>query len=61
MSLSDAMKNLKFDSRMAEFNLKNGQLTEKEYQDHINKLEDVASNAEKLDLSNEDTQLENQH
>ena len=50
MSLSDAMKKLKYDKRLTENLLKYGELTEKDLQKHLETLEDVASNSETLNL-----------
>jgi len=62
MSLDKAMKNLKFDARMIEFNLRTGTLTKEELQKHLSQLPDSANNSAKLDLDDEsngeDTSLE---
>ncbi len=50
MSLDKAMKNLKFDSRMLEFNLRTGIVTKEEVKKHLEQLPDCGSNCEKLDL-----------
>lgn len=50
MSLSDAMKKLKYDKRLTENLLKYGELSEKDLQKHLESLEDVSSNSETLNL-----------
>lgn len=50
MSLDKAMKNLKFDARMLEFNLANGLLTKEEYERYMSQLPDSTAQAEKIDL-----------
>lgn len=50
MSLSDAMKKLKFDSRLNDFMVKAGEITQKDIDNHLNNLEDVAHNSEKLKI-----------
>jgi hypothetical protein len=50
MSLDKALKNLKFDVRMTEFNLKNGVISKEELNTHLGQLNDSAANSEKLDL-----------
>ncbi len=50
MSLDKALKNLKFDVRMTEFNVNQGQITKEELKAHLNTLPDLANNAEKIDL-----------
>ncbi len=61
MSLDKALKNLKFDVRMTEFNLKNGVITKEELNAHLGQLNDSGNNSEKLSLeegrsSSDDTQ-----
>jgi hypothetical protein len=50
MSLDKALKNLKFDVRMTEFNVDNGVVTKEELTSHLNKLPDSSANSEALDL-----------
>lgn len=50
MSLSDAMKKLKYDKRLTENQMKYGELTQKELDKHLESLEDVESNSETLNL-----------
>ena len=48
--LQQQMGFLKFDKRLLEINLKNGTITEAEYQQHIQALTDDEANATKVDL-----------
>jgi len=57
MSLDKAMKNMKFDSRMLEINLRTGTLTKEEIKKYLEQLPDSGSNCEKLDLE-EDHQVQ---
>lgn len=50
MSLDKALKNLKFDVRMTEFNLNNGVISKEELQAQLSQLPDSGANAEKLDI-----------
>ena len=56
MSLAKAMKNLKFDKRLTEWYINNGQLTKEELEAYLKTLLDMAHN---IDLS-EDTDSESQ-
>jgi hypothetical protein len=62
MSLDKALKNLKFDVRMTEFNVNNGVITKDELKAHLSQLPDSGGNSEKLSIeegrgsSSEDTQ-----
>lgn len=49
MSLDKAMKSLKFDKRLTEWNLSNGQLTKEELKKHLDSLPDLK---DKVDLVN---------
>ena len=53
MSLYKAMKDLKFDKRLTEWNLSNGQLTKEELKKHLDALPDMKDKTEAIDL--EDT------
>jgi len=48
MALDKALKNLKFDARMTEFNIDNGVISKAELKAHLEQLPDSASNSEKL-------------
>lgn len=50
MTLDKAMKNMKFDIRLMERNLKNGLITEKEYQDYLKTLPDCSQNIDLVNL-----------
>ena len=56
MSLAKAMKNLKFDKRLTEWYINNGQLTKEELEAYLKTLPDMDHN---IDLS-EDTESESQ-
>jgi hypothetical protein len=59
MSLDKALKNLKYDVRMIELNLKQGVITEAEYKQFMAQLNDSQQNSQALDIENqkaEDTQ-----
>jgi len=51
MSLDKAMKNLKFDKRLIEWYVNNGQLSKEELKAHLDSLPDMGHN---IDLSNKD-------
>ena len=51
--LQNQMNVLKFDKRLLEMNLKNGTISESEYNQHLSALADVEKNATKLDLAAE--------
>ncbi|MCK6598774.1 MAG: hypothetical protein L6Q37_10455 [Bdellovibrionaceae bacterium] len=51
MALNEALKKLKFDSRLTEWYLKNNLLTQEELQKHLSELPDVANN---VDISSDD-------
>ena len=50
VSLDKALKNLKYDVRMIEFNINQGQVSKDELKAHLNSLPDLASNAQQIDL-----------
>jgi hypothetical protein len=50
MSLDKALKNLKFDVRMTEFNLNNGVISKEELKNHLTQLPDSGANSEKLSI-----------
>lgn len=53
MSLDKAIKNLKFDKRMVEWNLNNGLLTKEEYEKYVQQLPDLKEQVNLLDLEAE--------
>ncbi|MEZ0391839.1 MAG: hypothetical protein ACAH59_06470 [Pseudobdellovibrionaceae bacterium] len=50
MALDKALKNLKFDARMTEFNLDNGVISKEELKAHLDSLQDSGANSEKLNI-----------
>jgi len=60
MSLDKALKNLKFDVRMTEFNVNQGSVSKEELKAHLNSLPDLASQAEQIDLE-ENSKSSQQH
>jgi hypothetical protein len=48
MIFDQSMKKLKFDQRLLEFQLANGMITKKEYDEYLKSLEDVSHNAQPL-------------
>ena len=61
MSLDKAMKNLKFDTRMQEYNLNNGLLTQEELKKHLESLQDASNNVELIDIDDADDDLDESH
>ena len=53
MSLDQAMKKLKFDSRLIEHNLATGQITKEEYEAYLKSLPDSATQASAINLEEE--------
>jgi hypothetical protein len=54
MSLDKAMKNLKFDKRLTEWYINNGQLTRDELEAHLKTLPDMGHNVSMGDASSDD-------
>lgn len=52
-SLGNATKNLKFDKRLQEWHLTNGQMTKEELKKHIESLPDLASKVDMLNWGEE--------
>lgn len=52
-SLDKANQNLKFDKRLIEWNLNNGQLTQEEYKKYLESLPDLGNNVELLNWGEE--------
>ena len=50
MSLDKALKNLKFDVRMTEYNVNNAVITKEELKTHLGNLPDLAANSEQINL-----------
>ena len=55
MSLDKAMKNLKFDKRLTERYINNGQLTREELEAHLKTLPDMGHN---VDMSNSEDEAD---
>lgn len=60
MSLANAMKNLKFDKRLTEWYINNGQLSKEELEAYLKTLPDMAHNIELSD-SDSDSDSQEQH
>lgn len=58
MSLDKAVKKLKFDSRLTEIALANGQLTKEEHEAYLKSLPDSAPQSVAVDLENEEDNSE---
>lgn len=56
MSLAQANKNLKYDSRMVERNVTTGEISKEELQKHLETLPDLAHNVEKFTIDGKNTQ-----
>ena len=63
MSLDKAMKNLKFDKRLTEWYINNGQLTREELEAHLKTLPDMGHNVEMSGNSpdDDDTDVPQEH
>ncbi len=61
MSLEKALKNLKHDVRMTEYNLANGQITAEERKKHLDALPDSAAQAEPLKIGENNDSSDQQH
>ncbi len=55
MSLSDAMKKLRYDVRLTDYEIKFGELQQKDLEKHLSELEDVSYNAETISIYDIDT------
>lgn len=53
-SLDKAMKELKFDKRLTELNLRNGTLTKEELKKHIDELPDLGNKVDLVSLTDND-------
>ena len=54
MLLNEALTQLKFDTRMKDWNLNQGLVTEKEIKEKLKNIEDVSENVEEVSLFSED-------
>lgn len=62
MSLYKAIQDLKFDKRLSDRQISTGQMTQEEWNQHLNKLPDMAHNVDVLDMENvDDTDSGEQH
>jgi len=62
MSLDKAMLNLKYDSRLVEYNVRTGQLSKEDLAKHLANLPDSSANCEKLNIEeNSDRSDSNSH
>jgi hypothetical protein len=52
MSLADANKKLKWDTRLTERSLTFGELSKEEWQKHLDQLPDLSNNVEKFTIDN---------
>ena len=50
LSFNENFKNLKFDKRMKDWNIKQGSVTESEFENHLSSLEDVKDQGVNLSL-----------
>ena len=57
MSLNKALENLKFDKRLLDLNLKQGRITQEEFDQAQKALPDLQDSCEKLDIEKEDNKL----
>ena len=61
MTLDKATKNMLFDIRLMERNLKNGSITQKEYQEFLKTLPDCSANIDIVNLGPSLDSKANQH
>lgn len=50
MELHEALQMVKYDTRLIDWNLKQGLITQEEYDKHVKSLPDTADRSQKLDL-----------
>lgn len=53
MSLDKAMKNLKYDKRLTEWNITNNQITKEDWQKHLESLPDLANEVAPVGLEDD--------
>lgn len=53
MDLSKALENLKFDVRMKDWNIKQGVTKDKDHEEHIKNLKDIAAQSAPLEFREE--------
>ncbi|MBO9667093.1 MAG: hypothetical protein J7501_09800 [Bdellovibrio sp.] len=61
MSLSEANKNLKWDTRMTEAKVNSGELKKEELNKHLEQLPDLAHNVEKFTIDGKNSSAEDNH
>lgn len=54
MSLDKAMKNLKFDKRLTEWSINNGQLSKEDHKKYLEQLPDLANNVDLIKMGDEE-------
>lgn len=58
MSLDKAMKNLKFDKRLAEWSVASGQISKEDLKKHLDALPDLSANVGVVNLDSEKSRQE---
>lgn len=61
MSLAQANKNLKFDTRMIEAKINAGEMTQEELKKHLEQLQDLSNNVETFTLDGKSNKEEESH
>lgn len=61
MSLAQANKNLKFDTRMSEAKISSGEMTREELKKHLDQLPDLANNVETFTVDGKNVKEEEAH
>jgi hypothetical protein len=61
MSLAQANKNLKYDTRMSEAKINAGEMTREELNKHLEQLPDLASNVETFTIDGKNSKDEDSH
>lgn len=59
MSLDKALKNLKYDVRLVEQNIKNNNVTKEEYEKHLAQLPDLSAQIQPIDAQSIESQQMN--
>lgn len=55
MALDKDLKALKYDSRLKDWNLRNGVINKEEYDNYLKELPDLSNNAVQIDLEDTDS------
>ncbi len=61
MSLAQANKNLKYDTRMSEAKINAGEMTREELNKHLEQLPDLANNVETFTIDGKNSKDEDSH